>query len=109
MPTFMNDKPFPFGGTPLLMGKNKGNVSQIVLHFSSRLIAELQKAVNIKSKGQTALLSKQDVLLALLARAFSISDPTNPIVYLISIFNVGIFYILYAHDALINTRPVPRS
>ena len=93
------------------MGKNKGNVSQIVLHFSSRLIAELQKAVNVRSKakGQTALLSKQDVLLAVLARAFSISDPTNPIVYLISIFNVGIFYILYAHDSLTNTTPVPRS
>ncbi|KAK7682152.1 hypothetical protein QCA50_014739 [Cerrena zonata] len=89
MPTFMNDKPFPYGGTPHLMGRNKGNVSQIVLHLGASLIAELQKAVNsrAKSNGQTAVLSKQDVLLALLARVFSISDPENPIIYLISIFN----------------------
>lgn len=90
MPTFMNDRPFPYGGTPHLMGRNKRNVSQIVLHLSASLIAELQKAVNAQAKlnGQTAILSKQDVLLAVLARVFSISDPENPIIYLISIFNV---------------------
>lgn len=98
MPTFMNDKPFPYGGTPHLMGKNKGNVLQIVLHLSGSLIAELQRAVNTRAKanGQTSVLSKQDVLLALLARAYSISDPRNPIVYLISIFNVCCLTTLFA-------------
>lgn len=88
------ESPFPMGGKPPFMGRHKGEISRVDIHFRVETIEQIHKAVTLLANENTdegsrsVAFSKQDTLIALLARASTKSDPRNAIQHIINFFMV---------------------
>ncbi|CAL1702968.1 unnamed protein product [Somion occarium] len=86
------ESPFPMGGKPPFMGRHKGEISRVDIHFRVETIEQIHKAVTLLANENTdegsrsVAFSKQDTLIALLARASTKSDPRNAIQHIINFF-----------------------
>lgn len=92
--TYNLDFPIIDGGIPPLKGNRNEEASHVVIHFNAKMIENVHKAVlrlAEADKGDNVgnmVFSKQDTLIALLVRAFTISDPDNAISDIVTLFMV---------------------
>ncbi|CAL1702969.1 unnamed protein product [Somion occarium] len=90
--TYNLDFPIIDGGIPPLKGNRNEEASHVVIHFNAKMIENVHKAVlrlAEADKGDNVgnmVFSKQDTLIALLVRAFTISDPDNAISDIVTLF-----------------------
>lgn len=81
------------------MGKFRGKLARADCHFSASVIKGVHEAVTSladRNKGkreeERIMFSKQDTLIALLARTLTKTDPKNPVQYILNLFMVWPVY-----------------
>ena len=75
------------------MGKLQGKLTRVDIHFPASMVNSINEAVTslAKSRDVSFRFSKQDTLIALLARTLTRMDPENTFQYILNFFMVSLF------------------